>query len=200
MHGRYVEIAIDLSEKIKSRQLKEGEKLKGRSIAASDYNVSPETVRKAFNLLKVHGVIEVKEKSGAFVLSRELAITFLNEYKIKNKIDESISDINHLLDQRRALDQQMVRSMKQLQSQSRSSSQVIPIEFFTIQLHESHSLIGKVISVHKIYEETGATIFGVQSYGITYSSLPENYIAKVNDILYLSGSYDTSIKALEYIK
>ena len=43
---QYTRIAISLAERIASGQLKEGDKLSGRSKLSPEYNVSPETIRR----------------------------------------------------------------------------------------------------------------------------------------------------------
>ena len=49
---RYIKIAQDICGKILTGEYPEGTLLKGRSILGASYNVSPETVRKALNILK----------------------------------------------------------------------------------------------------------------------------------------------------
>ena len=48
---QYTRIAISLAERIASGQLKEGDKLSGRSKLSPEYNVSPETIRRTLRLL-----------------------------------------------------------------------------------------------------------------------------------------------------
>ena len=43
---QYTRIAISLAERIASGQLKEGDKISGRSKLSPEYNVSPETIRR----------------------------------------------------------------------------------------------------------------------------------------------------------
>mgnify|MGYP000025446756 CR=1 FL=1 len=48
---RYQQIAVDLAERIVENRYKVGEKIHARSTLASTYNASPETTRKAINVL-----------------------------------------------------------------------------------------------------------------------------------------------------
>ena len=43
----YMRVAVSLAERIAAGELREGEKLSGRSKLSPEYNVSPETVRRA---------------------------------------------------------------------------------------------------------------------------------------------------------
>ena len=61
---QYLRIALDVAEKIAAGELEERQRLSGRSLLASEYAVSPETVRKALRLLANMKVVEVREKSG----------------------------------------------------------------------------------------------------------------------------------------
>ncbi|MDF2533128.1 MAG: transcriptional regulator, GntR family, partial [Clostridia bacterium] len=47
----YKKIAIDIANKIVKGDIKEKDKISGRSVLASMYNVSPETIRRAVALL-----------------------------------------------------------------------------------------------------------------------------------------------------
>ena len=48
---QYMRIAISVAERIAAGELREGEKISGRSKLSSEYEVSPETVRRAIQLL-----------------------------------------------------------------------------------------------------------------------------------------------------
>lgn len=50
----YMRVAVSLAERIAAGELREGEKLSGRSKLSPEYNVSPETVRRALRLLADH--------------------------------------------------------------------------------------------------------------------------------------------------
>ncbi len=54
----YHQIAVDIAAKIVNGRYKEGERLHGRSTLASQYNVSPETIRKAVFLLQDMGIVK----------------------------------------------------------------------------------------------------------------------------------------------
>ena len=90
---RYVKIAHDICSRILNGEFKEGDTIKGRSMLASMYNVSPETIRKAIIILADEGILEVKHGVGIFVDSIIRAKQYadkifilkegiINEYKI----------------------------------------------------------------------------------------------------------------------
>lgn len=79
----YSRIALDIASKIARGEIREGEKLTGRSLTSSQYRVSPETVRRSFRLLADEGIVHIQRKSGATVLSRALAAEYVERYKEK---------------------------------------------------------------------------------------------------------------------
>ena len=56
----YKQIAIDIASKVVNGRYRPGQKIHGRSTLASQYNVSPETVRRAVFLLNQVGVLQVR--------------------------------------------------------------------------------------------------------------------------------------------
>ena len=44
--SQYLQIALDLATRISKGELPEGSRIYGRSVMASEYNVSPETIRR----------------------------------------------------------------------------------------------------------------------------------------------------------
>ena len=68
----YKQIAVDIAAKVVSGKYQPGQKIRGRSALASQYNVSPETVRRAVFLLSQVGVLEVRQGSGITILSVEI--------------------------------------------------------------------------------------------------------------------------------
>ncbi len=78
---RYLKIAVDIAARIASGEILEGEKLKGRSVLSTEYNVSPETIRRAMSVLSDKKVVEVFLGSGIIVYSREKAVEFVRSFK-----------------------------------------------------------------------------------------------------------------------
>jgi len=105
---RYIKIAVDVAVRIHKGDLPEGVKLRGRSILASEYNVSPETIRKSMKLLDDTGVVEVYKGSGVIVKSKEKALDFINGFKDKESIGMIRSNIKNLLQQRKDIEKDIL--------------------------------------------------------------------------------------------
>ena len=79
--SQYLQIARDLAGRIARGELEEGSRIYGRSVMASEYNVSPETIRRALRLLSDMKVVEVKPQSGAVVLSADSARRYIENFE-----------------------------------------------------------------------------------------------------------------------
>ena len=79
--SQYLHIARDLAARIAKGEFPEGGKLFGRSMLASEYGVSPETIRRALRLLADMKVVEIKAQSGATVLSTDNARRYLDSFE-----------------------------------------------------------------------------------------------------------------------
>lgn len=83
----YQQIAIDLASRIAQGEFVIGTKIYGRSTLASQYNVSPETIRRAVILLEDMKIVEVIQGSGIFVKSKEEAFKFIEKFKDKDSME-----------------------------------------------------------------------------------------------------------------
>ena len=106
---QYTRIAISLAERIASGQLKEGDKLSGRSKLSPEYNVSPETIRRTLRLLADMKVVEVKEQSGVYVLSADNARRYLHNFADQTDIRGKQQQLKELLVRQEHLNRQMAR-------------------------------------------------------------------------------------------
>ncbi len=75
----YRKIALDLAGRICSGEIREGTRMFGRSTLAGEYNVSPETIRRAVNLLEDMNVVVSSHGSGIYVSSVSSAYAFIEK-------------------------------------------------------------------------------------------------------------------------
>lgn len=198
--SRHYQIAIDIARKIKKRELEEGKKLSGRSIAATEYETSTETVRKAFSLLKQYNVIQIKEKSGAIVLSREASVIFLEIFKTESNLKNSLTKLDTLFNKKNDVEKEIRNTIKNLKIQAGKVKFEIPIDYFLLRIHEGFYAIGRTIEDLDINRNTGGTVFGIVSNNKTISNVNSGYIIQEEDVLYISGDYDVSTKTINFIK
>jgi K+/H+ antiporter YhaU regulatory subunit KhtT len=158
--ARYLKIAVDIAARIASGELYQGEKLKGRSILSTEYNVSPETIRRAMSILSDKKVVEINVGSGITVLSREKAIEFIKSFKDDESLSEIYSHLSELFAQRKAMDEEIAETTKRIIDMYKymRSDLITPVE---IPLSDHSHFIGKSISALQIWHNTGATVIGI---------------------------------------
>jgi K+/H+ antiporter YhaU regulatory subunit KhtT len=158
--ARYLKIAVDIATRIASGEISPGEKLKGRSILSTEYNVSPETIRRAMSILSYRKVVEINIGSGINILSREKAIEFIKSFKDDECLSEIYSNLSELFAKRKSLDEEIAVTTKRIVDMYKfnRSDLITPVE---IVLPGHSHVIGKSIGALQIWHNTGATIIGV---------------------------------------
>ena len=187
--SQYLQIALDLARRIAKGELAEGSRVYGRSVMASEYNVSPETIRRALRLLADMKVVEVKPQSGAVVLSADSARRYIENF-------EESADV-------RALRQQLKELMAEYADLSRRLSDTVtalvksrvtfaaagePLPNYEVPVPKGSPLIGQSIGALKFWQSTGGTIVAIRR-GQTVILSPGPYAELYDgDVLVLVGS------------
>ena len=104
---QYIRIAVSVAGRIAEGQFAEGEKLSGRSKLSSEYQVFPETIRKAVQLLRDMQVVSVKEQSGIYVRSAGNARRYLQMVGGKIELRQKKQRLRALLAQQEAVARQV---------------------------------------------------------------------------------------------
>ena len=187
--SQYLQIALDLARRIAKGELPEGSRVYGRSVMASEYNVSPETIRRALRLLADMKVVEVKPQSGAVVLSADSARRYIENF-------EESADV-------RALRQQLKELMAEYADLSRRLSDTVtalmksrdtfaaagePLPNYEVPIPKGSPLIGQSIGALKFWQSTGGTIVAIRR-GQTVILSPGPYAELYDgDVIVLVGS------------
>lgn len=158
----YRKIAIDIAESIANGKYAEGQKLYGRSVLASQYKVSPETIRKAVYILKDVGILDTEKGSGVEVISVRKAGEFVarcteveNITSIKNEITQwaqrQMKETSAILDK--------IQFIANAAERFRSASPLTPYE---LKIAASSPVIGKSADELRFWHNTGGTIIAIQ--------------------------------------
>lgn len=191
--AQYLQIALDLADRIARGELPEGKRLYGRSVMASEYNVSPETIRKALHLLADMQVIEIKPQSGALVLSADNAGRYLENFSesadtlaLKHRLKALTIEIS-------SLNKQLLETTSALlKSRETFDKSEQPFPNYTVQVPENSPLIGKSIGELKFWQSTGSTIVAIRR-GQTTILSPGPYAELYGgDTIILVGSPDAA--------
>lgn len=178
----YQKIAIDIANRIVSGDLSLGEKLYGRSSLASQYNVSPETIRRSISLLSDMDIVTVTKGSGIVISSVDNCLKFIDKFKDIDSISSLKKGIVDLLEKKKELDKNIEYSIDELvdySSRFKNSNPFVPFEF---EIRSEMSVINKTISETKFWQNTGATIIGIRRDDKLILSPGPTTIFKDNDI------------------
>lgn len=169
---QYTRIAISLAERIASGQLKEGDKLSGRSKLSPEYNVSPETIRRTLRLLADMKVVEVKEQSGVYVLSADNARRYLHNFADQTDIRGKQQQLKELLVRQEHLNRQMAALCRDILDETSQTPDALPNYYCRIPDDWPHS--GTTVGALRFWQATGATIVAICR-GLSYIVSPGPY-------------------------
>jgi K+/H+ antiporter YhaU regulatory subunit KhtT len=196
--SRYEEIAYLIAKRIVSGDIKENDKLRGRSLLSSEYNVSSETVRKAMLLLSNHQVVDVKERSGIYVSSMSHAKDYIKHFEHHRSNKNIVLETKNLLEQSFKINQQLEKKFKQMVHTYEKD--VFPFQYFTCDISEDSKYIGKTLDALNFYEQTGGLIFAIEEDGILTQVPSPKTMINAGMTLYILGDKDVKSKTSELIK
>lgn len=161
--AQYLQIAVDVASRVAGGDLREGDRLYGRSVMASEYGVSPETIRRALRLLADMKVIEVKPQSGAVVLSRDNAKRYVDGFSEGAETRSLRQQMKEILGEYEVLNRRLVEvSAALIQSQEMYSSATEPLPNYEVPVPSGSPMIGKSIGALQFWQSTGGTIVAIR--------------------------------------
>jgi len=195
----YKKIAIDIANKIVKGDIKEKDKLSGRSVLASMYNVSPETIRRAVALLQESDVVIVSQGSGIEVLSISAAEKFINRNKDNDYLTSAKENIKSLLEQHRRLDEQIQKSFEEITDYMERFQSTSPFTLIEIEITSQCKILGKRLAETRFFQHTGATIIAYRRKGEIIISPGPDYVFLEGDIIVVTGIKDVYDSVYNYI-
>ncbi|MDD3347670.1 TrkA C-terminal domain-containing protein [Oscillibacter sp.] len=161
--SQYLQIALDLAGRIARGELPEGSRIYGRSVMASEYNVSPETIRRALRLLSDMKVVEVKPQSGAVVLSADSARRYMENFEESTDSRALRSQLKGQMAEYAELNRRMAETVTALiKSRETFSAANEPFPNYEVPVPKDSPLIGKSIGALKFWQSTGGTIVAIR--------------------------------------
>ena len=159
---QYMRIAVSVAVRIADGQLAEGEKLSGRSKLSSEYQVSPETIRKSVQLLRDMQVVTVKEQSGVYVRSAENAKRYLQMVGEKNELRQKKQRLRALLAQQEAVARQVTELCGSILDDSVQPEQAAEqLKTFSCRVPQDWPDAGKTLGSLHFWQATGATVVAI---------------------------------------
>ena len=160
---QYMQIAISIARRIANGDIPEGTKVSGRSKLSSEYNVSPETIRKSMRLLSGMRVVDVRLQSGVYALSADNARRYLHNARVKIDVLSKRQQLKELTEQQERVSRQLTelcRSILDYASFPVQADDTLPN--YVCRIPKNWSGIGKNLSNLHFWQATGATIVAIR--------------------------------------
>ncbi len=180
----------------------EGTLLKGRSILGASYGVSPETVRKALNILEKEKVVSSKRGVGVFVDSELHAREFANKWKAETQIKNKYANLETLLTQQKELQGKIDTAIDDMKD-SFTYQTTEAVKFSNADIPLNSWLEGKTIGEVYFWNYTEATIVAIIGKdNIVKQSVGPDFVLHAGDKLIFVGkdnlTYDRVLSFLTY--
>lgn len=192
----YKQIALDIAGRIYNGDMKDGDKVPGRSALASNYNVSPETVRKAIKILEDMKVVHSMKGSGVIVKSKDKAYDFINRFHSIESITTLKHDIDGLIEKKLEIEKditELIGKIVDYSNRLRYTNPLTPIEY---EIPDTSEIIGKSIGESNFWQNTGATIVAIRREGELCISPGPYFVFEKGDVLLVVGE-EKIIAAIE---
>lgn len=196
----YERIAIDLANRIYDGQFQVGEKIHGRSTLASEYKVSPETIRRAIKILEDVEIVHSAKGSGIVISSKENAFKYINRFSNIESVKDLEKQINTLIVERGKLDEQLFDTLKKIMDYSGKLRHINPLAPIEIEILPECRYINKTISEVKFWQNTGGTVVGMKRNGDVIISPGPYSIMKEGDILLIIGDEKISDRVVHFLE
>ena len=158
----YRKIAIDIAKSVVNGTYIKGQKLFGRSVLASQYKVSPETIRKAVHILKDMDILDTEKGSGVEVVSVEKAKEFVERH---NEIESIVSAKREIAQWAQKQVEETATVINRIQfilDTADRFKNISPFSPFEIEITKESLVIGKTISKLRFWHNTGGTIIAIK--------------------------------------
>lgn len=195
--SKFISIAYDIADRINKGNIKENEKLRGRSVLASRYNVSPETIRKSMILLSDMNIVTIIDKSGIFVKSKLNAEVFLQKYQARKNLLDFKKEIRTKIEEKQKIDRDILDIISDIETISypESTFNMFSTQSFTVK--EGSRLINNSATKIKLWKQTGATIIAVSRNNELIVSPGQDFEFNKDDLVYYIGKDYTKEKLVE---
>lgn len=183
----YSQIALDIAFRIAREDLKENTKVLGRSVLAGEYNVSPETIRRALRLLVDMEIVRVLPNNGFVISSRDNAIKYIDRFNTGKNFKELKNELRLLLSERDDINKKIMDTIDKIFNVSERFKNISPLYTHEFEVPENSPLQGKTINETNFWQNTHATIVAIKRDGKMILS-PGPYASfRPHDIIICTG-------------
>lgn len=158
----YAQIALDIALRITRGELKENTKVYGRSVMASEYGVSPETVRRAVKLLEDVGIMETRQNSGSRIISAAKAKEYVDKFSRRNEVRAYRKQLADLLAEQEALGRDISQVAEAIIRINEKFSDAFPFPIYETDVPAGSPLCGRTLGELNFWQQTMATVIAIR--------------------------------------
>lgn len=196
----YMRIAYDMAKRIAEGDIKEDSLISGRSLLGPAYGVSPETARRAIHLLSDMGIVATEKNIGSRVVSRKLAVEYLEQHQSANELRMLKQELEQLQETRTEIDAKIntvLSKITELATRFQSSRDIRTYEF---EVSEEKGAAGKTIGALAFREKTGATIVAIRRGEELFTSPGPEFQLGAGDMLIVACDITSVQKVVNYVE
>ncbi len=193
----YARIAMNIASRIVSGDLTENTKIYGRSVMASEYGVSPETIRRAMKLLADMEIVEVKQNSGTIVLSKEKAGIYMERFGARNNPRFIKKKLSELVKKQEEINHQIIYLANSVVQTNDKYSESNPFQNYQAEILENSPVIGCTLAELNFWQETRATVIAVRRDGHIILSPGPYVVFQKGDVIIYVGDF-SCVNAVNY--
>lgn len=195
----YSRVALDIASRIARGDLREGQKISGRSLTSSEYSVSPETVRRAFRLLSDMSIVDVRQNSGAIVLSKVNAAEYIKRFEDRKDLQALKKQLRDLVAERDILNERILEISNRIIDMHERFFRTDPLRSFEFGIPEDSPILGKTIADSMFWQNTGATIVAMRRNEKIILSPGPYAVFMPHDVIIVTGEIDIFDRVLKMI-
>lgn len=186
----YQSIALDIAKRILNEEFSEGTKISGRTLLASQYSVSPETIRKAISILKEANVVAVSQGKEILVASKQQAQHFILHHQEMISAYSLRQELELLMEKKEKNDREFNRIVNQIMHYSDRLKNLAPYNPVEIRIPEHSSIVGKALREIQLWHNTGATVVAIRRDIEIIVSPGPNAVLGADDRIVVVGACD----------
>lgn len=195
----YRSISLDIAHRIIKGEFPVYKKISGRTLLASQYQVSPETIRKAIGLLKEEKIVDVSQGKEIMVISVEQAYHYVNKFKYMKSVYSLKQDLEILLKEKKKNDRKFEEILKDIINYSDRLRNLTPYNPVEVNIPRDSHLIGTTIADHQLWQNTGATVVALRRETEVTISPGPHVILREGDTLVVVGDDHVYQRMMDFV-
>lgn len=195
----YQSIALDIANRIVNAEFLAGDKISGRTLLASQYKVSPETIRKAVAILKETNVVAVSQGKEIVVMSPQQAYLFIEHHKEMASAYSLKQELEILLEKKEETDRVFRKNVTEIMRYSDRLKNLRPYNPVEIRIVKHSAAVGRSLADIKLWHNTGATIVAIRRSTEIIVSPGPNAVLQFEDRIVVVGTNDVLQTVTDFI-